>query len=46
LRGDDPDFHTALAASQANGQLKVDGDFSRLGSWFGVVHDRIVARTS
>jgi hypothetical protein len=46
LRGAGPDFHTALAALLANGELKVDGELSRLGSWFSVVHDRIVARTS
>lgn len=46
LRGDDPEFHAALAALQADGQMKIDGDLSRLGSWFGVVHDRIVEQTS
>lgn len=46
LRGADPDFRAALADLQANGELKVDGDLSRLGSWFSVVHDRIVDRTS
>lgn len=46
LRGDDPLFHAAFADLQANGDFKVDGDLSRLGSWFSVVHDRIVDKTS
>lgn len=45
LRGDTPYFHAALAELQASGELKVDGDFSQLGSWFGAVHDLIVDRT-
>lgn len=45
LRGDDPLFHVAFAAVQANGELKVDGDLAQLGTWFSVVHDRIVAKT-
>jgi hypothetical protein len=45
LRSDDPHFHAALANLQANGEFKVDGDLSQLGSWFSVVHDRIVDQT-
>lgn len=46
LRSDDPHFHAAFTNLQATGALKIDGDLSRLGSWFSVVHDRIVDRTS
>jgi hypothetical protein len=46
LPGDDPAFQRALAHLQANGELKIEGDPARLGVWFTVVHDQIVAQTS
>ena len=41
----DPAYGAALAAFQASGALRIEGDLARLGAWFGAVHDRIVART-
>jgi hypothetical protein len=41
----DPGFGTAFADFQRSGELHIDGDLSRLGGWFGVVHDPIVDRT-
>lgn len=46
LRGDDPLFHAAFAHLQATGEFQMEGDLSRLGSWFGAAHDRIVDKTS
>jgi hypothetical protein len=46
LYGDDPRFPAAFARLRASGELTVDGDLSRLGSWFDGVHDRIVDRTA
>lgn len=46
LYGADPSFRTTVTDLQANGKLRMDGDFTRLGGWFSTVHDRIVDRTS
>ncbi|MYM75012.1 hypothetical protein GTP56_22845 [Duganella sp. FT134W] len=46
LRSEDPRFHAAFTNLLAAGELKIDGDLSQLGSWFSVVHDRIVDHTS
>ena len=45
LYGADPAFQAAFAGFQRSGALKVTGALSRLGDWFGAVHDRIVDRT-
>lgn len=45
LPGADPAFHAAYARLLASGELRVTGDFAQLGSWYGAVHDRIVAHT-
>jgi hypothetical protein len=46
LRSADPRFRAAFDELQGNDELKVEGDLSLLDRWFGVVHDRIVGRTS
>jgi hypothetical protein len=46
LYGDDPAFAAAFANFTRTGALRIDGDLSALGTWFGAVHDPIVARTS
>lgn len=45
LYGADPAFQAAFTGFQRSGALKVTGALSRLGDWFGAVHDRIVDRT-
>jgi hypothetical protein len=42
----DPEFGLAFARFQKSGELRIDGDFARLGSWFNPVHDQIVESTS
>ncbi|TFW26533.1 hypothetical protein [Duganella callida] len=42
---DDPEYGSLMAHLADIGELSVTGDLSRLGSWFAVVHDRIVDRT-
>jgi hypothetical protein len=45
LHSANPEFGVAFAELQAEGEFKVDGDLSALGSWFTAVHDQIVDRT-
>lgn len=45
LYSGDPRFAAALARLTDNGSMRVQGDFARLGAWFGSVHDPIVDRT-
>lgn len=42
----DPAFHAALVEATRSGALRISGDISRLGDWFGAVHDAIVDRTA
>jgi hypothetical protein len=46
LYGTDPNFGLAFARFQSTGELRIDGDFARLGAWFNSVHDPIVERTA
>jgi hypothetical protein len=46
LRSEDPRFLETYARLQSSAQFTIDGDLSRLGSWFTLVHDRIVDRTA
>jgi hypothetical protein len=46
LYSDDPQFEAALNRFQGSGEMRVTGDLSPLGAWFGAVHDRIVDRTN
>lgn len=46
LYGADPRFEAALARLKNSGDMRVQGDLSRLGDWFGAVHDPIVDRTA
>jgi hypothetical protein len=45
LRSADPEYRTALEAVLGSGDLRVKGDLSRLGGWFGTLHDPIVEQT-
>ncbi|ATE67254.1 hypothetical protein [Rhizorhabdus dicambivorans] len=45
LHTDDPRYQAAVGRLVGNGEMKVDGDVSRLGSWLGPVHDIVVDRT-
>lgn len=45
LKTADPEFKALLQSAVSSGDLKVDGDPSRLGSWLSEVHDPIVERT-
>jgi hypothetical protein len=42
----DPNYRTASDSFLRSGEMRVDGDLSRLGGWLNAVHDRIVDRTS
>lgn len=46
LRSEDPQFFETFSRLQSSAEFKIDGDLSTLGSWFNVVHDRIVERTA
>lgn len=45
LYSDDPEYALLIAALLRTGEMRVEGDPSRLGGWLGTVHDLIVART-
>jgi hypothetical protein len=45
LRNADPEYRKSLERVLKTGEMKVDGDPSRLGSWLNAVHDPIVDRT-
>ncbi|WP_292560853.1 hypothetical protein [Mesorhizobium sp.] len=45
LRSTDPNYLAAIDCLQAAGQMRVDGDLSRIGDWLKAVHDPIVDRT-
>lgn len=45
LRSDDPAYPAARDLAIAEGNMRVDGDPSRLGGWLEAVHDPIVDRT-
>uniref|UniRef100_B0T5L2 SCP2 domain-containing protein n=1 Tax=Caulobacter sp. (strain K31) TaxID=366602 RepID=B0T5L2_CAUSK len=42
----DPNYPAARDNFLSTGEMRVDGDPSRLGGWLDAVHDPIVARTS
>ncbi len=42
----DPNYRTVSDSFLRSGEMRVDGDLSRLGGWLNAVHDRIVDRTS
>jgi hypothetical protein len=41
----DPDYERARARLNETGEMRVDGDPSRLGCWLDAIHDPIVDRT-
>jgi hypothetical protein len=45
LRSDDPAYAAARDRYLETGEMRVEGDPSRLGDWLEAVHDPIVART-
>jgi hypothetical protein len=45
LRTADPAFEPAMDGFRITGEMRVDGDLSRMGDWLEVVHDTIVDRT-
>lgn len=45
LYGDDPAFQVALHECRRDCAFRIEGDLTRLGDWFGAVHDRIVEQT-
>lgn len=45
LRSNDPAYAAARARYLATGEMRVEGDPSRLGDWLAAVHDPIVERT-
>ncbi|PJI44686.1 MAG: hypothetical protein CTR54_01515 [Rhizobium sp.] len=45
LRSDDPNYPATRDAFLRTGEMRVDGDPSRLGDWLDAVHDPIVDRT-
>lgn len=45
LRSDDPNYRATRDAFLRTGEMRVDGDPSRLGDWLDAVHDPIVDRT-
>ncbi|WP_337268455.1 hypothetical protein [Oryzifoliimicrobium ureilyticus] len=45
LMTSDPSYGAALDAAIKAGELRIEGDPSRLGSWLRLVHDPIVERT-
>lgn len=46
LRSDHPTFPATRDAFLRTGEMRVDGDPSRLGDWLDAVHDPIVDRTT
>jgi hypothetical protein len=46
LHAADPRFKRALTRLQGSGDMKIGGDFGRLGEWFTQVHDLIVDHTA
>lgn len=46
LQSADPNYHTARDNFLRTGEMRVDGDPTRLGGWLDAVHDPIVDRTS
>ncbi|WP_213773889.1 hypothetical protein [Bradyrhizobium sp. dw_78] len=42
----DPNRRTAFDTFLRSGEMRVEGDLSRLGGWLNAVHDRITDRTS
>jgi hypothetical protein len=46
LRSADPSYQAARDKFLSTGDMRVDGDPSRLGGWLDAVHDPIVDRTS
>jgi hypothetical protein len=45
LRSADPSYQAARDKFLSTGEMRVDGDPSRLGGWLDAVHDPIVDRT-
>ncbi len=45
LRSADPEYQRALQHMRGSGEMRVDGDSTRLGHWLEAVHDPIVDRT-
>ena len=45
LHSADPNYLVAMNCLQAAGQMRVDGEISRIGEWLKAVHDAIVDRT-
>jgi hypothetical protein len=45
LRSADPNYTAALEGFLSTGEMRVQGDPSRMGGWLNAVHDRIVNRT-
>ncbi len=45
LRSTDPNYRAARDRVLSTGEMRVDGDPSRLGGWLDAVHDVIVDRT-
>lgn len=46
LRSVDPAYRAAIDRFRRTGEMRVDGDLSRMGTWLEAVHDRIVDRTA
>ncbi|CDX39370.1 conserved hypothetical protein [Mesorhizobium sp. ORS 3359] len=45
LRSADPNYLAAIDCLRAAGQMRVEGDLSRIGDWLKAVHDAIVDQT-
>lgn len=45
LHSADPNYLVAMDCLRAAGQMRVDGELSRIGEWLQAVHDAIVDRT-
>lgn len=45
LRSADPNYTAALEGFLSTGEMRVEGDPSRMGGWLNAVHDPIVNRT-
>lgn len=45
LRSTDPRYGTTLDGFLRTGEMRMQGDISRLGAWLATVHDPIVDRT-
>lgn len=46
LHGADPDYRAARERFLGSGEMRVEGDLSRIADWLDAVHDPIVDRTS